>query len=270
MAEKRAFAAEVLESDVFTNLSLEAKLLYMYINMKSDDDGLCSKVKIAAVLSGVDNRQAAIDDLVSSGFLIPVENTDRVIISHWHVHNKIRGDMHKATLHPDDFQGIFRQPGKRGADIYTLRNTGIPAYTAFEESEPCVQSDSVKEKESIISKKQAELEQHVVEFQSQWNEIDGVKPVQEVTNVPSQRMKSYLALLKKYGNDAAISLLKHVKTSDFLRGKVGREGDYEKFIVSIDWALKPENTEKIMNGNYDDSDMHQAKNHVDDEISKLY
>ena len=106
MAEKRAFAATVLESDAFSDLSVSAKILYIFLNMAADDDGVCGKVKIASALAGIDNTQAALDELINAGYLIGTDDKQRVIITHWRVHNTIRLDMYKPTLYINDFTGI--------------------------------------------------------------------------------------------------------------------------------------------------------------------
>lgn len=268
MAEKRAFATEVLESDAFTNLSVEAKLLYMYINIKADDDGICSKVKMAAVLSDTSNQQLILDELIASGFLISVEGSNRVIITHWRVHNKIRGDMYKPTLYPEDFKGIYIQRGKRGADIYTLRNTGIPAKMVACDTD--AGNPHNRDANNPESASTDNYNQYIVEFQKRWNEIDGVKHIKDIDLISSQRKKMYTSMLQKYGDSAETDFLEHIRSSSFLRGKTGRKGDYETFVVTLDWALKPENVEKIMSGTYDDYDEPKHNHHADDEISNLY
>lgn len=55
---KRLFNSEFLEKDIFIELPIGAKILYIYLNMYADDEGFIGSTKKALVMSG-----ATIDDM---------------------------------------------------------------------------------------------------------------------------------------------------------------------------------------------------------------
>lgn len=99
MAERRMFAKTIIDSDAFIDMPLSAQALYLHLSMRADDDGFVNSPKRIQRMIG-----AADDDmklLVAKSFLIPFES-GIVVIKHWKIHNYIRGDRKKQTVHSDE------------------------------------------------------------------------------------------------------------------------------------------------------------------------
>ena len=94
MAERRMFAKTIIDSDVFIDMPMSARLLYYDLAMRADDDGFVNSPKKIMRFVG-----ASMDDmnvLVAKQFIIPFES-GVVVIRHWRVHNYIRKDTYKET-----------------------------------------------------------------------------------------------------------------------------------------------------------------------------
>lgn len=50
MATRRMFSKEVMDSDTFIDMTTNAKLLYVYLNLNADDEGFISNPKAVHVL----------------------------------------------------------------------------------------------------------------------------------------------------------------------------------------------------------------------------
>ena len=99
MAERRMFAKTIIDSDVFTDMPISARLLYYDLAMRADDDGFVNSPKKIMKFVG-----ASTDDmnvLIARQFIIPFES-GVVVIKHWRIHNYIRKDTYKETPYKDE------------------------------------------------------------------------------------------------------------------------------------------------------------------------
>lgn len=78
-----------------------------------------------------------------------------------------------------------------------------------------------------------------------WNQI-GVSPVQKF-KLNSQRGRMLKARLREFGEEAIIQAMEKVKQSPFLLGQNDRG-----WVITFDWFLKPNNFQKVMEGQYDE------------------
>ncbi len=94
MAERRMFAKTIVDSDMFIDMPMSARLLYYDLAMRADDDGFVNSPKKIMRFVG-----ASMDDmnvLVAKQFIILFES-GVVVIKHWKIHNYIRKDTYKET-----------------------------------------------------------------------------------------------------------------------------------------------------------------------------
>ena len=99
MAERRMFAKTIIDSDVFKDMPIIARLLYYDLAMRADDDGFVNSPKKIMRFVG-----ASMDDmnvLIAKQFIIPFES-GVVVIKHWRIHNYIRKDTYKETPYKDE------------------------------------------------------------------------------------------------------------------------------------------------------------------------
>ena len=99
MAERRMFAKTIVDSDMFIDMPMSARLLYYDLAMRADDDGFVNSPKKIMRFVG-----ASMDDmnvLIARQFIIPFES-GVVVIKHWRIHNYIRKDTYKETPYKDE------------------------------------------------------------------------------------------------------------------------------------------------------------------------
>ena len=99
MAERRMFAKTIIDSDMFIDMPMSARLLYYDLAMRADDDGFVNSPKKIMKFVG-----ASVDDmnvLIAKQFIIPFES-GVVVIKHWRIHNYIRKDTYKETPYKDE------------------------------------------------------------------------------------------------------------------------------------------------------------------------
>lgn len=94
MAERRMFAKNIIDSDLFLEMPITSQLLYFHLAMRADDDGFINKPKSIMRLIGCKDDDMKV--LISNQFVIPFDN-GIVVIKHWRVHNYIQKDRYKPT-----------------------------------------------------------------------------------------------------------------------------------------------------------------------------
>ena len=99
MAEKRMFTKIITESDLFLDMPLSAQCLYFHLNMEADDDGFIDSVKRIKRMIGASDDDLKL--LIAKQFLIPFES-GVIVIKHWRLHNTLRKDRYKETIHIDE------------------------------------------------------------------------------------------------------------------------------------------------------------------------
>ena len=108
MAERRMFAKTIIDSDVFTDMPISARLLYYDLAMRADDDGFVNSPKKIMRFVG-----ASMDDmnvLIAKQFIIPFES-GVVVIKHWKIHNYIQKDRYKATSYQAEKKSLTLKNG---------------------------------------------------------------------------------------------------------------------------------------------------------------
>ena len=99
MAERRMFAKTIIDSDVFLEMPISARLLYYDLSMRADDDGFNNSPRKVMRTIGATNDDMNI--LIARKFVIPFES-GVVVIKHWRIHNYIRKDTYKETTYKDE------------------------------------------------------------------------------------------------------------------------------------------------------------------------
>ena len=108
MAERRMFAKTIIDSDMFIDMPMSARLLYYDLAMRADDDGFVNSPKKIMRFVG-----ASMDDmnvLIAKQFIIPFES-GVVVIKHWKIHNYIQKDRYKATSYQAEKESLTLKNG---------------------------------------------------------------------------------------------------------------------------------------------------------------
>lgn len=96
MAERRMFAKSIIESDLFLDMPISARLLYYDLGMRGDDDGFVNSPKRIMRVTGAHDDDLKI--LIAKRFVIMFES-GVIVIRHWKSHNYIRSDRYKPTIY---------------------------------------------------------------------------------------------------------------------------------------------------------------------------
>lgn len=119
MAERRMFSKTIIDSDLFLDLPNSAQCLYFHLAMRADDDGFVNAPKKVQRMIGASDDDCRL--LVAKQFLIPFD-TGVVVIRHWKIHNYIRNDRYKPTIHQEERTLL----SKDASGTYQLDTDGIP------------------------------------------------------------------------------------------------------------------------------------------------
>lgn len=115
-----------------------------------------------------------------------------------------------------------------------------------EDKERDIEIEEEREKDNIgtLSKDNV-CRTEVRQIIEKWNTLSvyGVKPIKKIGN-GTQVFKQLCARVREYGIEDVLSAIDMIKDSDFLLGRV------KDFTITIDWFSKPNNFQKIYNGNY--------------------
>jgi DnaD/phage-associated family protein len=98
MASKRMFDKEVINTDGFLDLPMEAKALYFLLGMEADDEGFINPKKVIRLYGGTED---SIKILILKGFIIPFES-GVVVITDWKRNNWLDKRRIKETIYLDE------------------------------------------------------------------------------------------------------------------------------------------------------------------------
>lgn len=103
MANRRMFSLDIIDTDMFLDMSPSAQSLYFHLGMRADDDGFVSSPKriTNSVSSTIDDLKL----LVSKGFIVPFES-GVCVIRHWKLNNYIQKDRYKETRYFKELQSL--------------------------------------------------------------------------------------------------------------------------------------------------------------------
>lgn len=95
MAERRMLAKSIIDTDQFMNMSLSARMLYVDLAIRADDDGFISPKKVMRMTEATEED---LKELVMNDYLFQF-STGIVVIIDWVIHNTIRRDMYHKSLY---------------------------------------------------------------------------------------------------------------------------------------------------------------------------
>ena len=114
------------------------------------------------------------------------------------------------------------------------------------EEEIEVDKEVEEDKESILTvSKETVCRTEVRRIVEKWNTLSayGIKPIRKIGS-GTQVFKQLCARIREYGIEEVLSTIEMIKDSDFLLGKV------KEFTITLDWFSRPNNFQKVYNGNY--------------------
>lgn len=114
------------------------------------------------------------------------------------------------------------------------------------ENYPQSKVNEIKRKESTLSvSDETDCRDDFRRVMEAWNAL-GLAKVSRITS-GSDRYKQLNRRLKDYGVDEVLRAIVNVSNSDFLMGRAGGNRPFE---ATFDWFIKPNNFQKVLDGNY--------------------
>lgn len=101
MAQRRMMSLKIIDTDLFLEMPISARLLYYDLCMRADDDGFVSSPKKIQKMTGCSEDDLKL--LMAKQFIIPFE-TGICVIKHWKIHNYIRTDRYQETEYKQEKQ----------------------------------------------------------------------------------------------------------------------------------------------------------------------
>ncbi len=103
MANRRMISKDIFYDDGFTDLEAETRLLYTYLILNADDDGMLTSTKQAMFLAGADKND--LQTLVDAGYLYDF-SSGVYVIRHWNMMNKVQPTRKVNTIHQKEMSGL--------------------------------------------------------------------------------------------------------------------------------------------------------------------
>ena len=117
MADRRMIDRAIVTEGSFLELSTNAKLLYIMLNLHADDDGFVSP---AAVMKLIDVGKEDLDALIESNYIYAFDS-GVVVIKDWHIHNSIRSK--KGTRYATERAMLDKGSNK----VYIMKKKAVGA-----------------------------------------------------------------------------------------------------------------------------------------------
>lgn len=120
---RRMYSSSIVENDNFLSLPKSAQNLYFFIMLNADDDGFVSNPKM--VTRAVDADQDDLQRLIDEDYLILFDD-GVVAVKDWLIHNTIRKDRYKKTVHQEDAKKIEVAENGSYQPVTAFKSDGIP------------------------------------------------------------------------------------------------------------------------------------------------
>lgn len=190
-----------------------------------------------------------------------VRDGDLLSIPGWEEHQNIKG-LEKIREQTRTRVAEYRKRQRQmlvesGQDLdcteepVTLCNVTVTQQNKKRERdiEEDIEEDKEREEDNIRTlSKDNVCRTEVRRIVDKWNTLSefGIKPIKKIRS-GTKVFDRLCARVREYGIDDVLSTIDMIKDSDFLLGRV------KDFTITLDWFSRPNNFQKIYNGNYSNS-----------------
>jgi hypothetical protein len=109
------FSLDVVETDSFLELSVDARLLYYELGLRADDEGFVASPKM--IIRTVGCKPDNLDELIKTGYVIKFFS-GVIVITHWKMNNRIQSDRFHNTIYQNELSQLIEQN-----NVYYLSDT---------------------------------------------------------------------------------------------------------------------------------------------------
>jgi hypothetical protein len=121
MARKRMFDQEVIDTDIFLDMSPTARLLYYDFGMRADDDGFISSPRKIMRMTNASEDDFKV--LLAKKFIIPFES-GVCVIRHWKINNYLRKDRYVETIYKQEKAKLLED--ENGTYVLDEKKNALP------------------------------------------------------------------------------------------------------------------------------------------------
>ena len=142
MAQKRMLSMNIIDTDMFIQMPISARLLYYDFCMRADDDGFIdSPTKIMKMIGCTEDD---LKILIAKDYLIPFKNKV-CVIKHWLIHNTIRKDRYNPTIHLEERNQLFLNN-----KIYEFQDENMSGNHLATNWQPSIEKNSYNNSNNIL------------------------------------------------------------------------------------------------------------------------
>lgn len=146
MATRRMFSMKIIDTDMFLNMPVTARLLYYDLSMRADDDGFVASPKKIQRMIGCSDDDLKL--LIAKKFIIPFES-GICVIRHWRIHNYIQADRYNETLYQEE-KSMLKSDNNKAYELID-NNPSLPVDTE------CIQNVSTSDTQVRLGKDRKEI-----------------------------------------------------------------------------------------------------------------
>ena len=253
MANRRMVSLKVVDTDLFLEMPVTARLLYYDLLVRADDDGFVgSPKKIQRMIRCSDDDFKL---LMAKRFIIPFES-GVCVIRHWKIHNCIRSDRYSETIYKEEKSMLKLEE----SGVYALDNkpkNAIPDVIPSDIPDGYQMDTQVRLGKDRLGKDRLELGKDRLDNRISWKEIldtwnqlpQPIKSIRAITDKRKAKIKARTNSLKLKQEDI-VQAITNIAQSNFLQGKNKR-----KWVIEFDWLFKDDNNfTKVLEDKYKDKD----------------
>lgn len=115
LANRRMFSKDVVQTDDFMMMTIEAQNLFFHLGIIADDDGFTNNYKTTMRMIGVE--QNALKELENQGLIYEFKESGVLVIRVFLLSNSIKRDRYTKTIFQDEFKQLTIKNNK-----YYLKN----------------------------------------------------------------------------------------------------------------------------------------------------
>jgi hypothetical protein len=164
------FSKDIVRSDTFLSMSLEATLLYFHLGMEADDRGYVNNSLTLCRIIGV--KETAMNELLENKFVLKRGNS-LYLIKGWRINNTIQPTRMVESKYVDDLITLFLD--QNGS--YTNNETGKSCSTLLTQNRK--DKEEIR-KSKVENRKENKNNSHEKKEESTTDDFDWNKIVEEI------------------------------------------------------------------------------------------
>ncbi len=253
MAKRRMMSKDIIDTDLFLDMSPTAQNLYFYFLLKADDDGFIASPKKIMKMLGTNEDDLKV--LLAKKFLIRFES-GVVVIRHWKIHNYIRQDRYTKTQNIEEKaqlsekEGVYEEWSTSGQPVVTTGKVRLGKDSIDISSDDDEKTDEIsslvvgqspEEKEKSSAKK--ENSGAVIKLFELVNPSFALFYKRKTEHDASKRL---LEMMSFQEIEAIVNLLPEINSNTYAKGKSISPSQLEKNLGWIKASIQKDNSSKIL------------------------